>query len=391
MPDFDLDDLVEPVTRAEAQQSIYDVLGILGVNTTNWKSGAVVRTMIVGVSAMLSALSELQAQIARSGFLELSKGKWLTLVARYVYGKERCPATFATGEVSLSNAAGGIYSFDPDDLIFANPENGHTYRNTAAVAIGALAGARVAIQATEAGSDSSASVGAITEMVTVVLGLSCLNEAPLAGVDEESDAALRERCRDMLGALSPMGPWDAYGSAVRNAVRPDGSSLGITRIRILKDGYGTVTTYVADADGAVSSPDVAIAHDAILRNAEPLSVNAVTASAVSLPVPVTYEVWLYNTSAQTEQQIKDTIAAALEAFFTAQPIGGNVIGSDPGKIFVNALMSAIFESMPEVFRVAVTTPAADVELLAYNVAVPGSIVATRVNQEPPPQGFGGSL
>lgn len=391
MADFNLDDLVQPVTRAEAQQSIYDVLGILGVNTTAWKPGSVVRTMVVGVAAMLSALSELQAQIARSGFLELSTGKWLTLVGRYVYGKERFPATFATGEITLTNAAGGIYSFDPDDLIFSNPDNGRTYRNTAPVSIAALGGAKVAIQATEPGSDSSASVGVITDMVTVVLGLSCRNDGPLAGVDQESDAALRERCREMLGALSPMGPWDAYGSAVRNAVRPDGSSLGITRIRILKDGYGTVTTYVADADGAVSGPDLAIAHDAILRNAEPLSVNAVTASAVNLPIAVTYEVWLYNTSAQTEQQIQDTIRAALETFFATQPIGGNVIGTDPGKIFVYAIMSAIFEAMPEIFRVLVTEPAADVELLAYHVAVPGNIVASRVNQEPPPEGFGGSL
>lgn len=403
MPSFNLDDLTQPVTRAEVQQSIYDVLGMMGVNTTSWKSGSVVRTMIVATSLVLSAFSELQARIARSGFLELSDGRWLTLVAHYVYGIDRFDATFATGEVTLTNTGGGVFDFDPDDLIFANPtsEANATYRNTSAVHIGPVGSPTavvvVPISATIAGTAGNAGVGDISQMVTTVLSVSCTNDAPLMGSDEETDAQLRERAQESLGALSPMGPWDAYGSAVRNAKHADGSSLGINRIRIVKDGYGTVTTYVANSGGAVDgdvddpTSDLGIADEAIQQNAAPLAVTALTVSATNHYINVDYEVWMYNTSSLSTLEIELAIADAIGAFLAAQPIGGNVIDSDPGKIFVSAITTAIFNALPQIFKVVVTTPAVDEEMAPEDVAVLLSANATNIHQEPPPEGFGGSL
>lgn len=397
MPSFDLDELVKPATRAEVQASIYDALAIVGVNTTGWKSGAVVRTMIVATSMVLSALSELQAKVTRSGFLELSEGKWLTMVAHYVYDIDRFDATFATGEITLSNSGGGVYLFDPDDLIFAHETSGATYRNTAPVSIAALGTAHVAIAATVAGTGSDAGIGQINKMVTTVLNVTCSNAASLSGSDQETDASVRERCKEQLGALSPMGPWDAYGSAVRNATHPDGTSLGITRIRIVKDGYGTVSTYVANANGAVDgvvgdlTTDLGIADEAIQQNAAPLAVNALTYSAINHPIAVTYEVWMYNTSSLSDAELREAIAKAIDSFFVAQPIGGNVIGSDAGKIFVDGLRAAITDSVSEVFHTVVTVPAADVVMSPSDVAVSGTIVTTAIHQEPPPEGFGGSL
>lgn len=403
MPSFNLDDLTQPVTRAEVQQSIYDVLGVVGVNTTGWKSGAVVRTMIVATSLVLSAFSELQARIARSGFLELSEGKWLTLVGHYVYGVDRFDATFATGTVTLTNTGGGIFDFDPDDLIFGNPssESNPTYRNTSAVHIGAVGSPTavvvVPISATIAGVAGNAGVGDISQMVTTVLSVSCTNDAPLTGSDEETDAQLRERCSEELGALSPMGPWDAYGSAVRNATHADGSSLGINRIRIVKDGYGTVTTYIANSGGAVDgdvddpTSDLGIADEAIQQNAAPLAVTALTLSAVNHFISVEYEVWMYNTSSLSPVEIELAISDAVGAFLAAQPIGGNVIGTDPGKVFVTGIRNAIFSALPQIFQVAVTAPATDEVMAPEDVAVLQSTTATAIHQEPPPEGFGGSL
>jgi phage-related baseplate assembly protein len=396
-PVFELDDLIEPVTRDEVQQSVYDALGTLGVNTTAWKSGSVVRTMIVAVSAVMAAFSTLQAEIARSGFLEFASGNWLTLVARYVYGVERITATFATGDVTLHNTGGGVYAFDPDDLIFANTVTGATYRNTEPVTLAPSADVTVPISATEPGSGSSAGPGEITVMVTVVLGVSCTNEHSLTGADEEKDAALRTRAQAKLGALSPMGPWDAYAYAVRTATYPDGTSIGVTRIRITKDGYGNVTVYCAGAeggiDGSVSDPSSAlgIANAAVQKNAAPLGVNAVVVSAVEQAMPVTYEVWLYNTTPLDDAGIRSTIAKAIEAFFVEQPIGGNVVAPNSGKIFRDAIVAAIHDSMPEVFHVFVTVPASDVALTPESVAVAGAITVTAVHLEPPPEGHGGSL
>ena len=148
---FSLVDLVLPLTRAQVQSSIYDVLGRLGVNTTTWKPGAVVRAMITGSSVVLSAFSVLQAQIVRSGWLELAEKDWLTLTAWYVFHVERFPATFATGNVTLSNTGGGVYGIDPDDLIVGNPDTQAEYRNTATFTLGAGATLTLPVRASEAG------------------------------------------------------------------------------------------------------------------------------------------------------------------------------------------------------------------------------------------------
>jgi uncharacterized phage protein gp47/JayE len=393
---FTLDALITPVTRQEAQAAIYEVLGVLGVNTTSWKPGAVLRTLIVGASVVLASLSELQAKIARSGFLEFSEDSWLTLVGRHVYGVERITSTFATGEITLTNSGGGVYSFDSDDLIFANSATGRTFRNTEAVSLGALAAATVAIAATEAGADSSSGPGEIGTLVTTVLGVTCTNDAQLTGTDAESDASLRSRCQEKLGSLSPFGVWDAYSFAIRSATHTDGSSIGVTRVRIVRDGYGTVTTYLAGPSGAIPgdvddpTTDLGIANAAIQMRAAPVGVDAVVVSATDRVIGVTYELWMYE-SALTDEQVAQRVEAAIVGFMRAQPIGGNVIASPPGKVFVSALQAAIFDSLTESFRVDVSLPAADVELGPEQVAIAGAPVATAIHRSPRPGGFGGSI
>ena len=395
-PLFTLDDLTKPVTRAEVEASIYQVLSILGVNTTSWKPGGVVRTMIAAVSIVLSAFSTLQADIARSGFLELSRDKWLTLVARYVYGVERIEATFATGQVTLTNSGGGVYSGDPDDLIFSNSSSGKTYRNTAAFSLPALGTITLDIQATEQGSASTSAPGGIDTMTTPLLGVTCSNALAVIGADAELDPSLRARCSETLGALSPFGPWDAYASAVRNATHADGSSLGITRTRITKDGSGNVYVYLATASGAVTgtvgdlTTDLGLADEAIQQLAAPLGVTAHTLSATLNTITPTYEVWMYNTSGSNPTQVQTVIATALGAFMQSQPIGGNIIAPAAGKVFVDAIRATIAATFPEIFHVVVTLPAADVTLAITEVPVLGTPVCSGIHQIAPPEGFGGS-
>lgn len=392
-PTIDFDDLVKPVTEQEIQSSIYTVLGTLGLNTSTWKTGAVVRTISTGFSIILSAFSSLQALIAKSGYLELSEGDWLTVVAFYVYGVERYKATFASGFVTLTNTAGGVYNFDPEDLIFSDPSTGKSFRNTDFVSIPAGSPTTpthvidVPIRAVEAGSLSTAIPGAISVMVTTVTGVSVSNPTAVVGQDAESDAAVRARSSAKLGSLSPMGPWDAYTYAVRSATRPDGTNLGITRTRIAKDGYGNVEVYVATASGEVPPEDVAIANEAVQRNAEPLCVNAVAYTAEQVETAVTYELWMYNTSGHTDDQIKATIADDLTAWFTLQPIGGNVIAGNPGKIYADKIRAVIGDSFDEIFHVVLTLPPGDVPLELWEVATLGPLLGT-IHQEPPPEGFG---
>lgn len=389
MARFSLNDLITPLTKEQVQASIYRVLGALGVNTTSWKTGAVVRTQIVASSIILAALSQLQANIARSGFLEFSTGDWLTLLARYVYGVERNTATFAAGLVTLTNTGGGVYAFDPGDLIVLDARTGKSYRNSGSISLSAMTTlANVEVVATEAGSASNAAAGEISQLQTTLLNVGVTNPAGVVGADDETDPELRIRCYEQLGALSPMGPWDAYGAAVRSAKRADGSSLGITRTRIKKDGFGGVTTYIANNSGAVGSDDVAIADEACHQFAAPLGVNPTTVSANEVDVDVAYELWMYNTSGNTPDQVAALERSALLAFFSVQPISGNIIdGVAPGKLFQDAIRSTIANALADqIYHVVVTAPAGDVSLSIGDVAALGTITAI-IHQTPPPEGF----
>lgn len=388
---FSLDELTTPLTRQEVEAKIYAVLATRGVTTTAWKPGSVVRTMITASAMVMAAFSELAADVARAGFAETSRGGWLTLVARYGRNVERIAATFAEGEITLTNTGGGIYVLEVDDLVFANAESGKQYRNSESVTLGALETVTVGIRATEAGAASTSAPGEITELVTPLLGVTCTNAAPVVGADEETDAELRARYDEKLGSLSPMGPWDAYTYAAKMATREGGSRVGVTRVRTVPDSYGRLTVYVATASGAVSGAaadagtDLGAVNEAIQQRAAPLAITADVVSATPVAVPVTYKAWMLNTSGLTPTGITETVEDRLVAFFAEQPIGGNRIGVG-GALFHDAIRTVIGSALPQIFHVELTVPLADVSLSAGQVAVLGTVTATSIIQVSPSEG-----
>jgi len=389
---FAFDDLITPVTREEVTAKVYEVLAIVGVDVTTWKPGAVVRTMLAAAALVLSAFSRLQAAIAKSGFLYFAEEEWLEVVAYYVYGVAKNKADFAKGEITLVNAGGGVYAADPGDVIFRNPDTGKSYRNTTSWTLGALATLTVPIQAIEAGSASTSLAGAITTLETPLLGVTCSNALAVVGHDDETDPDLRTRCGEKLGSLSPNGPWDAYAFAARNATRADGGNVGVTRVRSRNDGAGGVTTYVASATGAVlgsvSDPasDLGIVDEAIQQIAAPLAVTAVTESAAVKVINVAYELWAYNSSGLTDAQLSTAVGAKLADFVRTQPIGGNIVDPDTGRIYRSAIAAVIGATVPAIFRVNVTSPATDPELAFNEVGALGTVTGT-IHQVTPAEGF----
>lgn len=385
---YSIDELTTPLTRAEVEQRIYAALAARGVTVTAWKPGSVMRTMIAASAIVMSAFSELTARAARAGFAETAEGPWLSLVAWHGRRVQRIEATYAEGQITLTNTGGGVYVLDVDDLIAANAESGKQYRNTEAVSLGALETATVAVRAVEAGAASTAAPGEITALVTPLLGVTVTNAAPVVGADAETDAELRARYDERLGALSPMGPWDAYTYAARMATRADGSRVGVSRVRTVPDGAGGVTVYVATASGGVGGTagdvgtDLGAIDEAIAQRAEPLAVTAVAASAAVVAVPVTYKAWILNTSGLTETQIRETIEDALVAWFAVQPIGGHRAGVT-GRLYHDAIRTVIGASIPQIFHVEITAPAGDVVLAASEVAVLGAVTATSIVQVSP--------
>ncbi len=382
-----LDVLLEPMTVDEAREAIYSALAERGVSTTSWKSGAVVRSMVAGLSVVLAALSRMQSQIAKLGFLEHSEGEWLTKVAYYVYGVERDSGSAAAGTFTFDNSSGSVFSGSAGDLIVACSVNGKEYRNTESYTIGALAtNVEIDFEAVELGTASNADANTVTTMVTSLAGVVVTNSVAIFGTDEEDDATLRLRCKEKLGALSPNGPADAYAYFARSARKDDGTTAGVTRVRVIPDGTGTVAVYVANASGAVTgtigdtSTDLGAVDDAIQRNAVPQCVTANIASVSTVAVPVTYEIWVRSIGL-TNTQIADTIEASLGDFFRAHPIGGEIISPASGRLYVDALEAAIAEALPAraLVKLTVTAPAADVALAIDEVATLGTVLCTAVH------------
>lgn len=379
-----LDDLTTPLTVDQARLSIYSVLGQLGVDTTTWKPGAVVRTMIASVAILVSALSRLTSEIAKSGFLETATGEWLRILALNVYGVTKIDATFATGPALLANSSGGIYVLSDGELQITNQRTGATYVNVGPLTIpGNSSNIPCTLTATEAGNGSTALVTDVMLVSSPLPGVSCALTAALVGLDAESDPSLRLRCSEKLGALSPNGPPDAYGFAARGAKRGDGSVIGVTRVRLTNDGFGNVDVYVADASGAIDPADLSFVDTAIQTQAAPLAVTARIHNAIEVPTAVVCTVYAYNNSGLSIVQIQDAVTSVLVDFFASQPIGGNIIGVS-GAVYRNAIIAAIGRAAgAQIFNVTLSTPAADVALSVDQVATLTGATIT-VQLVPPP-------
>jgi phage-related baseplate assembly protein len=380
-----LDDLTTPLTEDQVKALLYAEIVARGGSPTSWKPGGWMRTLVAVFAAAIAGLTELAAAVTKGGFLELATGPWLTLVARYVYAVERDVGSFASGNVTFVNSTGAVYSGSASDLIVRNPISGKTYRNTAPYSIGSGATVDIPFSAIEIGAASTSAPGTITQLVTTLNGVTVSNGAPLVGLDEERDDALKLRCYEKTGSLSPNGPRDAYAFVARSA-KLNGVSVGVTRVRTIADGAGGVDVYVADASGQLLgatgdlSTPLGVVDDAIQRYCAPLAVTARTHSATAHSIPVTYELWLRRTSLD-DATIQDAVRDQLTSWMATRPIGGHDIGAG-GKVFVKAIESVIgsTEGLDGVINVAVTLPAADVAITSTEAPVLGTITPTAIHQ-----------
>lgn len=386
MATLSLDKLTTPLTIDEAKASIYNVLAIVGVSTTTWKPGAVVRTIIVAIAVIIAAFSQLVALIARSGFLDLSDGDWLTLKAKYDYGVDRFPSTFATGQVTVNNTGGGVYDFDPGDFVVVNSSTGKTYHNTSTFHLAAgQTGLKVDIEADEVGTASNSIATAIDTIKPPLTGVSVTNEIAVLGQDEESDEDLIQRCRDKPASLSPNGPREAYQFVARSAVRPDGSAVGAKRVHVSNSSpVAQVTVTVANPSGLVPgdvndpATDLGIINSEIQEKAAPHGVIAVVQSATPLPIAISYELWIYDTAGLDEAAVMSLVASKLDTFIASVPIGGFSLSLPPaqGYVFADAIVAAIGQVNPAIFHVSLSSPAADVAVSETQAPVAGAITAT---------------
>lgn len=192
---LDVEDLITPVTEAQAKASLFGFADGFGLVTTAWQKLSPLRTVFAVCARLFAGFSTLQAQVNAAAFLDTSTKGWLTLLAYFVYGVTRIPATYARGTVTITNGGGGVYSFGPGDLVVLNPTTKKTYANVDAIVVAALEpGMDITVQASEAGSASTAAPGQVVKFVAASPQLTVTNAEALIGDDEELDEELRDRC-----------------------------------------------------------------------------------------------------------------------------------------------------------------------------------------------------
>jgi len=376
---------LDALLTQESKASIYEkglaVAEAVDLPTTSWGPGDPTRTQFHFISEILAAIEEVRAEYVASGFLDFAEGddnEWLILKAGEDFGVTTVAATFASTGITLTNNGGGLYVIGEGELIVKNSNSGATYHNVTGGTLNSGPGTSLALDvvADEAGSSGSAGPGEIDILVTGLLDVTVTNAIAAVGTDAESAPAIRDRCRDKLGSLSPNGPRDAYAYVAKTPELAGTSK--ITRVRTVPNGgTGQVDVYLAGAGGAVLEADRALAEDAIERLATPLGVTPVVTSATNVTIPVTYTAWIYSSVSKTSAEIQSAIAAALASLFAVRPIGGDVIAGNTGRIYHSMIESEIRKTFPDhCFRVSLTAPAGDTDLDIFEVAVLGTVTPT---------------
>lgn len=367
-----VDELIEPLSKDQVEGTIYDLLAALGVKTTNWKRGGFLRTTIAILATIVAGLTTLIAAAIRGTILEYATGVWLTILAYFVYGVTRVEATFAEGEVTLTNAGGGEYILEPGDLLVKNSTTGKTYKNLEHIELIGVGAVTTRVRAVEAGSASSANAGDIDEFVTPLLEVTVTNASPLVGLDAQSDADLRADCALARSALSPFGAKDAYAYFARRTVkglpltREDGTAIGVTRTQVVPLGNGELDVFIAtasgDVSGSISTPgdDLYIINENVQRCAVPWGITANVQNSTEVDITPHYVVYADKAYGATAGEVQAAIDAALSTFFATYPLGGTTIdGGLTYWCFLSAIRGTIQKAHPAIITTVLSAPLGD--------------------------------
>lgn len=340
----------------------------LGVDTTTWRTGDPTRSTYKFQAEVLAQYDGIVADYIRAGFLSLATGDWLKVLAVEVYGVVPAEATFATSQVTVKNNGGGTYPIGAGDLTFKSSLSGKTYHNVAATAtLSPGVQLTIDVEADEAGSDSSAGVDEIDQIVTTKLGVDILGSTAAVGIDAQSEDSIKAECTASLGALSPDGPADAYEYVATNSKLT--FVQDITRaVSTQNSGNLTVSVYLASPSGPVAGASVTAAQTAIETWATPL---CVTPTAInSTPDVIAVSATVVGVGLPGDSTTK--INAALGVLFAGLPIG------DVGGYNIDSttITTTIRNAVPEITGIPTYSPNTPTHVAEGHVPVLGAVVIT---------------
>lgn len=356
--------LIVAATADAILTRVLEVAAAVGLPVDTWRAGDPTRALFKGLADTTAERDAVQAEFAKGASIQTAEGDWATIRALETFNVERDEATFAAPTVVIDNAGGGVFEFEPGGIVFSASATGATFTNQELVSIAALtSGISILLVAQQSGSAGTVAADDIDGIVSPpigALGVSIVSSTAAIGVDEQSDAGLRQECAETLGSFSPNGPADAYAYAAKNSDLT--GVTGILRAKASGDNTtGTVTVYAATGTAAIDAGTVSAIQDAIDIWATPLC----TLATVQSGTPVDQDITISGVAAD----FRDAVEAAWTEHFLLIDFGGEVN--------VSALEGVAFAAMvsngadPAAANPVVSVPAADDTLAASEFPVLG--------------------
>lgn len=379
-----LSDVLSVASVAQWEAQLLSYASALGLTSTAWQPGAIARTIFAVFARALNAEDQVSYGIAAGGFLDTAASVtpeggpgWLDLVAEYNFGVTRNPATQGTSTVDVVNAGAPIGPI-PAGAYHLQAPSGHTYRNAAAIML-ATGTTTIAIVCDQFGVSDGA--GTILTPITTYSGVTTpTGITPSAvGAAVETNAQLIERCKAKLTALAPkLGGASSYVYFATTPTEPGYPAVTtpITRAKTITNPItGEVDVYLATSTGGVIVGDVALMQAYLDTVATPDGVTMVCDTALSTNIAVVMQV--YCPVAFSTQVVTD-VGAAIDAYITNVPIGGEPLEGGGSGVSYNGLEDYVARAVPYL-RTQTTTlnaTSSSVPLAPSDVAVVFSATVT---------------
>jgi hypothetical protein len=351
----------------------------LGLPVTAWQAGGAGREILYINAQICSNFSYVMAEgPVAGGFLTYAKGGWLTLCAFETFDTTRIESSSATGKIRLNNDGVAPFVFGVGEVRVLNETAQKTYTNSTAGAVpagGTLA--TTEFTADEPGTASNLTSGDTLSLVATVPGVTPEWLENLIGQDEETDPALVIRAREANAKASPNGPADAYQYYAKSSVRPDGSAIGVTRTNTV-EGNGTVTLYLADADGALTSQDRGYVFDNVNMNVVPTGFTLVIPDPSCVEVPIDLEPTIVPNpdASASHAETEDLMLTAVADYLSSIAIGGAKANSFQG-VYHDTLITVMRNAAgSDVLSITLPVPAGNVALTGGQAPVLGDFTPT---------------
>lgn len=361
-----INDILVAKTRDTLITEILAVLAADGCPVTAWQTGNPLRTLTRADATALADLHATVRLIGAAAFLDDAEGDWLTLLALSKFQVARVPGVACVGRVVLTVASGaGPYTITAGGLLVSDGVRRWRSTNASSVTITSAATTTIEVQAEAIGTAYNVANGVITTVVSPALaGVSVTNPAigsgpwyTTAGAAEESDASLRQRCRDKWGTQGRGATDTAYRYWARTGHAYEAQ---VTRAAVVWGaGDGTVTVYIAGPTSAISDSGIvaAVKSWVDLNNPGTDTVEVLAATGVTVSIVGTITVRTASDSTANRALATDAIAA----YFATLGIGDDVD--------LAAIDAAIYAARGLV-DVDLSSPSGDTAINNDQIAVP---------------------